>query len=140
MGTLLDDTALVKNIDHVGLLDGAKSVGHRDRCATFGGRVESGLNDLFGFRIECRGRFVQQATNSSGHGLSIKSGVSPLWRRERKERGGDLQDLWVSDECSCNGDSLLLTTAEHGAFATGSCSQTVSATTRLASDRFTVGM
>ena len=48
---VLDDAALVENVDHVGLLDRAEAVRDGDGRASLRGRVQGCLDHLFGFRV-----------------------------------------------------------------------------------------
>lgn len=48
---VLDHAALVKDVDHVGLLDGAEPVRDCDGGAALGGRVEGRLHHLLGLGV-----------------------------------------------------------------------------------------
>ena len=56
----LNDSALVKDVNDVGVLDGTESVGDANGCPSCAGVVEGGLDDLFGFTVECGSSFVEE--------------------------------------------------------------------------------
>lgn len=51
--TALNDLALVKHVDDVGLLDRAETVRHGDGGSAAGGRVQGCLDDFLGLGVEC---------------------------------------------------------------------------------------
>ena len=59
VGALLDDAALVEDVDDVGALDGGEAVGDGDSGAALGGLVEGRLHDVLGLRVQRAGRLVQ---------------------------------------------------------------------------------
>lgn len=84
----LDDLALVKHVDDVGLLDRAETVGHSNGGPTTSGGVQGGLNNLFRLGVQGRGGLVQQ------------------------------QDLGITQESAGDGDTLLLAARQHASLAT----------------------
>ena len=77
----------INHVNDIRLLDGAEPMRDRDGGATSGGGVQSGLHDLFGFRVQGRGGFVEE------------------------------EDFGVAQEGAGDGDALLLAAREHAAFA-----------------------
>ena len=72
----------------VRVIDGRETVSDDNGCSTLPCFIESFLDDFLALRIEGRGGLIEK------------------------------EDLGVSDESSCNGDSLLLSTAQLGTLAT----------------------
>jgi hypothetical protein len=56
----LRHNALINHIDDIGLLDGAEPMRNGDGGAAPGCGVEGGLDDLFRFRVEGAGGFVEE--------------------------------------------------------------------------------
>ena len=52
MRAVLDDAALVEDVDHVGRLDGAEAMRDGDGRASLRGRVQGCLDYFFGFRVQ----------------------------------------------------------------------------------------
>lgn len=86
MGPLLHHPALIDDVDHVRLLDGAQPVGDGDGGAALRGRVQGRLDHLFRLRVQRRRRFVEE------------------------------EDFGVAQEGSGDGDALLLAAGEEAAF------------------------
>lgn len=84
---LLDDPALVEDVDDVGALDGAEAVGDGNGGAALGRLVQGGLDDVLGLGVEGRRGLVQE------------------------------QDLGVADQGAGDGDALLLAAREQRALA-----------------------
>ena len=59
MRTLFAETALVKNEDAVGVLDGAEAMGNYESGATREQTVQRFTNKQFGFGIHAGSRFIQ---------------------------------------------------------------------------------
>jgi hypothetical protein len=76
--TLFGDFSVLEHEDLTALLNGAHSMSNDDGGATLHSILQGHLNLLLRVLIECRGGFIQQ------------------------------KDLRLSDDGSCNGDSLLL--------------------------------
>lgn len=84
---LLDDAALVEDVDDVGALDSAEAVGDGNGGAALGRLVQGGLDDVLGLGVEGRRGLVQE------------------------------QDLGVADQGAGDGDALLLAAREQRALA-----------------------
>ena len=76
MSALLYDLALVKDIDHVGVLNCAQAMRDRDCGAALRGGVEGGLYDAFGCGVEGGCGFVEKedlgvAEEGAGDGYAL---------------------------------------------------------------------
>ena len=86
MGPMLDDPALVEDVDHVCLLDRAEPMCDRDGGSPLRRSVQSCLDDLLRLGVQSGGRFVEE------------------------------EDFWITEERARDGDALLLAAGEHTAF------------------------
>jgi hypothetical protein len=59
MGSMLNDRAVLHDVNTVGIADGGQAVGDNDRGAMFGDDVKRSLNRGFGFVIDGAGGFIQ---------------------------------------------------------------------------------
>lgn len=57
---LLGDFAVLQNVDQVGVLDRAESMGDRDCRASHGRLVECELHDRFGLGVKRRGGLIEK--------------------------------------------------------------------------------
>lgn len=60
VGALLDDAALVEDVDDVGTLDGGEAVGDGDGGAALGGLVKGRLDHVLGLGVERARRLVEE--------------------------------------------------------------------------------
>ena len=60
MSAALDDLALIEDVDDVGLLDRAETVGNGNGGAAASGGIKRGLDDLLGLGVEGGGGFVEE--------------------------------------------------------------------------------
>lgn len=76
MRPALDDPALIKHVDHIGLLDRAESMRDGDRRAATSSGVQRSLDHFLRFRVESRGGFVEEkdfgiTKESAGDGYAL---------------------------------------------------------------------
>lgn len=95
MRAVFDNTSLIKDVNHVGVLDRAQPMRNGDRGSSLSGRVEGCLHDFFRLRVEGRGCFVEE------------------------------ENFGVAQKGASDGDTLLLTAGKQGALGTYHCCEAV---------------
>lgn len=100
----LGDLSILQDVDDVCTLDRTETMSDCDRTPSLGRLVESELDDLFGFRVERRCCLVEEQDCSSS---SVR--LSTI-----EERGRTLR---IANECTSDGDTLLLTSRELSSLA-----------------------
>lgn len=100
----LGDLSILQDVDDVCTLDRTETMSDCDRTPSLGRLVESELDDLFGFRVERRCCLVEE-----------QDCISSSVRLSRIEERG--RTLRVANECTSDGDTLLLTSRELSSLA-----------------------
>lgn len=60
MSAMFGNDTLIKDVDDIGFLDGAQSMGHGNGCPAFGSVIQGRLYDPFGFRIQRGSCFIEK--------------------------------------------------------------------------------